>query len=169
MVCDALAYYYLRNPLPYEMPTPKPLIPPPWKVEIIASDISYSALQTAQHGQYTEAQMEHVEYTLRLRYFEKLRDKYEVKKPLRELVQFDFHNLKTEFLPQRNDIIFCRNVMIYFDEAEQKRLVEKFHRCLNRGGYLFVGHAESLFGLTSKFRMIHRENGTAYERLEESQ
>jgi chemotaxis protein methyltransferase CheR len=169
MICDALAYYYLRNPLPYEMPTPKPLVPPPWKVEIIASDISYSALQTAQTGQYTEAQMEHVEYTLRLRYFDKLREKYEIKKPLRDLVQFDFHNLKTEFLPQRNDVIFCRNVMIYFDEAEQKRLVEKFYRCLNRGGWLFVGHAESLFGLTTKFRMVHRDNGTAYERLEETQ
>src|SRR5271167_4332748 len=57
LVCDALAYYYLRNPLPYEMPTPKPLVPPPWKVEIIASDISYSALLTAQQGIYTEAQM----------------------------------------------------------------------------------------------------------------
>jgi len=169
LVCDALAYYYLRNPLPYEMPSPKPLVPPPWKVEIIASDISYSALQAAQQGQYTESQMEPVEYTLRLRYFEKLRDKYEVKKPLKDLVQFDFHNLKTEFLPQRNDVIFCRNVMIYFDEAEQKRLVEKFYRCLNRGGYLFVGHAESLFGLTTKFRMIHQNNGTAYERIEESQ
>ncbi len=168
LVCDALAYYYLRNPLPYEMPSPKPLVPPPWKVEIIASDISYSALQTAQQGQYTESQMEAVDYTLRLRYFEKLRDKYEVKKPLKDLVQFDFHNLKTEFLPQRNDVIFCRNVMIYFDEAEQKRLVEKFFRCLNSGGYLFVGHAESLFGLTTKFRMMHQNNGTAYERLEES-
>ncbi|MGH9723726.1 MAG: CheR family methyltransferase, partial [Candidatus Acidiferrales bacterium] len=42
LVCDALAYYYLRNPLPFDMPTPKPLIPPPWKVEILASDINYS-------------------------------------------------------------------------------------------------------------------------------
>ena len=60
---------------------------------------------------------------------------------------FDFHNLKTEYLPQRNDIIFCRNVMMYFDEAEQKRLIEKFGRCLNPEGYLFVGHAESLRGM----------------------
>ena len=58
---------------------------------------------------------------------------------VKELVHFDFHNLKTEFLPQRNDVIFCRNVMMYFDEAEQKRLVEKFYRCLNPGGYLLVG------------------------------
>ena len=52
--------------------------------------------------------------------------------------------------------------------TEQKRLVEKFYRCLNSGGYLFVGHAESLFGLTTKFRMMHQNNGTAYERLEET-
>ena len=54
LICDTLAYYYLRNPLPFEMPTPKPLIPPPWKVEILASDINYSALLTAQQGIYTE-------------------------------------------------------------------------------------------------------------------
>jgi chemotaxis protein methyltransferase CheR len=152
MVCDALAYYYLRNPLPFEMPSPKPLIPPPWKVEIVASDINYSALLTAQQGVYNETQMETVDYTT-----------------LKSLIQFDFHNLKAEFLPQRNDVIFCRNVMIYFDEAEQKRLIEKFFHCLNPGGYLFVGHAESLFGLTKKFHMIHQNNATVYQRIEGAQ
>jgi len=165
-VADALAYYYLRNPLPFEMPSPKPIIPPPWKVEILASDISYSALRTAQDATYSEAQMEPVDYMFRLRYFDKLGDQYQVKKGIRELVHFDFHNLKTEFLPQRNDFIFCRNVMIYFDEAEQRRLIDKFYRCLNQGGYLFVGHAESLFGLTDRFRMIHQNNGTAYHKIE---
>jgi chemotaxis protein methyltransferase CheR len=169
LVCDALAYYYLRNPLPFEMPTPKPLIPPPWKVEILASDINYSALLTAQQGIYTEAQMETVDYTCRLRYFEKIGEKYLVKPALKNLVQFDFHNLKTEYLPQRNDAIFCRNVMIYFDEPEQKRLVDKFHHCLNPEGYLFVGHAESLFGLTTKFHMIHQNNATVYQKIEGSQ
>jgi len=165
-VSDALAYYFLRNPLPFDLPSPRPLIPPPWKVEIVASDISYSALLQGQQGIYTEAQMEPVDYTCRLRYFEKQGDKYAVKPALKSLLQFDFHNLKTEFLPQRNDVIFCRNVMIYFDEAEQKRLIEKFYRCLNPNGYLFVGHAESLFGLSAKFKMIHENNGTAYQRLE---
>ena len=169
MVCDALAYYYLRNPLPFDMPVPKPLIPPPWKVEILASDISFSALLTAGQGVYTDAQMEPVDYTTRLRYFEKSADKYVVKQSLKNLIQFDFHNLKTEFLPQRNDIIFCRNVMIYFDEAEQKRLVEKFYRCLNQEGYLFVGHAESLFGVSTKFHMIHRNSATVYQRIEGAQ
>src|SRR4029077_11200352 len=166
LICDALAYYYLRNPLPFDMPSPKPLIPPPWKLEIVASDISYASLRAGQEGLYTEIQMEPVDYTCRLRYFEKAADKYKVKPQLKDVVQFDFHNLKTEFLPRRNDIILCRNVMIYFDEAEQKRLIEKFWHCLNPGGYLFVGHAESLFGLTQKFRMVHENNGTAYQRLE---
>jgi len=165
-ICDALAYYYLRNPLPFEMPSPKPLIPPPWKVEILASDISYSALRMAQEGTYSETQMEPVDYTFRLRYFDKTGDRYAIKRGVKDLVNFDFHNLKTEFLPQRNDVIFCRNVMIYFDEAEQKRLIDKFYRCLNPEGYLFVGHAESLFGLTDRFRMIHQNNGTAYQRIE---
>jgi chemotaxis protein methyltransferase CheR len=166
IICDALAYYYLRNPLPFDMPSPKPLIPPPWKVEILASDINYSVLRAAQEGIYPEHHMEPVDYAYRLRYFDKVGDKYAIKKAVKDLVHFDFHNLKTEFLPQRNDVIWCRNVMIYFDEAEQKRLISKFHRCLNPEGYLFIGHAESLFGLSDKFKMIHDNNGTAYQRIE---
>ena len=166
LVADGLAYYYLRNPLPFDMPSPKPLIPPPWKVEIMASDINYSVLRAGQEGIYTEAQMASVDYSYRLRYFDKLGERYAVKKALKEIVHFDFHNLKTEYLPQRNDVIFCRNVMMYFDEPEQKRLINKFYRCLNPEGYLFVGHAESLLGLTEKFQMVHRNNGTAYQRVE---
>jgi chemotaxis protein methyltransferase CheR len=166
LVADGLAYYYLRNPLPYDMPLPKPLIPPPWRVEITASDIAYSVLRAAQEGFYSEAQMASVDYSYRLRFFDKVGDRYAVKKALKELVHFDFHNLKTEYLPQRNDVIFCRNVMMYFDEPEQRRLIEKFYRCLNPQGYLFVGHAESLLGLTEKFQMVHRNSGTAYQRIE---
>ncbi|MGZ4819393.1 MAG: CheR family methyltransferase, partial [Terriglobales bacterium] len=60
----------------------------------------------------------------------------------------------------------CRNVMIYFDEPEQNRLAEKLYRCLRPAGYLFVGHTETLFGLSDKFRMVHQNNGTAYQRNE---
>jgi chemotaxis protein methyltransferase CheR len=165
-VADVLAYFNLRNPPPYDLPSPKPLIPAPWRVEVLASDISYSALRAGQQGVYSEHQMGTVDYSYRLRYFDKVGERYAIKKSLRELVHFDFHNLKTEFLPQRNDVIFCRNVMMYFDEAEQKRLVEKFWRCINPGGYLLVGHAESLLGLTQKFVMVHRNSGTAYQQVE---
>ncbi len=166
LLCDALAYYTLRNAPAYELPSPKPMVPPPWRAEILASDISYAALRTAEQGRYVEQQMEPVDYMYRLRYFDKLGEHYAVKDSVKQIVKFDFHNLKTEFLPQGNDVIFCRNVMIYFDEPEQKRLVQKLYRCLNPNGYLFIGHAESLFGLSDKFHMIHQNNGTAYQRNE---
>ena len=166
LVADGLGYYNLRNPLPCQTRLPKPLIPPPWRVEITASDISYSVLRTGQQGIYTETQMSGVDYSYRLRYFDKVGDHYAVKKALKEQVHFDFHNLKAEYLPQRNDVIFCRNVMMYFDQAEQKRLIDKFYRCLNPEGHLFVGHAESLLGMTEKFQMVHRNSGTAYQRVE---
>jgi chemotaxis protein methyltransferase CheR len=165
-VAEALSFHHLRNPQLLDSPVPKPLVPAPWRVEILASDINYSVLRAAQEASYSERQMTGVDYGYRLRYFDKVGNRYAVKKNVKELVHFDFHNLKTEYLPQRNDVIFCRNVMMYFDEAEQKRLVEKFYRCLNPQGYLFVGHAESLLGLTAKFQMVHHNAGTAYQRVE---
>ena len=166
LVADALSYYYLRNPTPFESLLPKPLMPAPWRVEVLASDINYSVLRAAQDGSYSEHQMSGVDYGYRLRYFDKVGDRYAVKKNVKEQVHFDFHNLKTEYLPQRNDLIFCRNVMMYFDVPEQKRLLEKFARCLNYQGHLFVGHAESLLSLTDKFVMVHRNSGTAYQKVE---
>jgi chemotaxis protein methyltransferase CheR len=164
-VADALSYNQLRNQT-HDNHWPKPLIPPPWRVEIPASDINYTVLRAGQEGIYNENQMASVDYSYRLRYFDKVGDRYAIKKSIKEIVHFDFHNLKTEFVPQRNDVIFCRNVMMYFDEAEQRRLIDKFYRCLRPGGYLLVGHAESLLGLTDKFTMIYRESGTAYRKHE---
>ena len=169
LVADALAYHQLRTQHSLATTWPKSLIPPPWKVEIPASDINYTVLRAGQEAIYNEHQMASVDYSYRLRYFDKVGERYAIKKSIKEIVHFDFHNLKTEFLPQQNDIIFCRNVMMYFDEPEQKRLVEKFYRCLRPGGYLLVGHAESLLGLTDKFVMVHRDSGTAYRRVEVQQ
>jgi chemotaxis protein methyltransferase CheR len=166
LAADALAYHSARHPMSLSPSPRQPAVPAPWRLEILASDINYSVLRTAQEGSYTEPQMSPVDYSFRLRYFDKIGAHYSLKKGVRELVHFDFHNLKTEFLPKRNDIIFCRNVMMYFDEPEQKRLVEKFYRCLNPGGFVFVGHAESLLGLSTKFQMVHSNAGTAYQRIE---
>ncbi len=170
LIADSLAYHHLRTLPPSASAAismaPKPLIPEPWKVEILASDINYSVLRYAQEGTYTENQMGSVDYSYRLRYFDKVGERYVIKNAVKDRVHFDFHNLKTEFLPQRHDMIFCRNVMMYFDEAEQKRLVNKFARCLVPGGYIFVGHAESLLGLTEKFTMVYRNSGTAYRHVE---
>ena len=173
LVCDALNYFNMRYPVagaPQPEPgTAKPLIPAPWRLEIIASDVSYTALRVGQQGSYSHAQMEPVDYCYRLRFFDRLGDSYVAKPVVKQFIHFDFHNLKAEFLPLGNDVIFCRNVMIYFDEAEQRRLVDKLHKCLRPSGYLFVGHAESLLGLTPKFRLLHSDNSTAYQRVDEEE
>jgi chemotaxis protein methyltransferase CheR len=62
------------------------------------------------------------------------------------------------------DIIFCRNVMIYFDADEQKRVVSRFHHALRPGGYLFIGHAESLQGWKTSFEFVYKDKGTAYRK-----
>jgi len=167
LIADGMAYHCLRQPSAAPATLPRPVVPAPWKLEILASDVNYSVLRAGQEGIYPEHQMVPVDYSYRLRYFDKIGERYAVKQNVKELVHFDFHNLKTQFLPQENDAIFCRNVMMYFDEPEQKRLVEKFRRCLNPGGYIFLGHAESLRGLSDQFVMVHRNNGTAYQRIEE--
>src|SRR5271169_27237 len=89
LVADALSYHCLRNPSGRELPVPKPLIPPPWKVEILASDISYSVLRTGQEATYSENQMSMVDYGYRLRYFDKVGERYAIKKPVKEMVHFD--------------------------------------------------------------------------------
>ncbi len=168
LIADSLAYHHMRScpAAPASLFEPKPLIPPPWKVDILASDINYSVLRYAQEGTYTESQMASVDYSYRMRFFDKIDERYAVKNSVKERVHFDFHNLKTEFLPQRHDMIFCRNVMMYFDEAEQRRLLTKFSRCLVPGGHIFVGHAESLLNMSDKFSMVHHNNGTAYRQIE---
>lgn len=165
LIVDALSYFLLQQPLG-DVTLPRPLVPAPWKIEIVASDINYTVLQTGQAGSYSETQMAPVDYSYRLRFFDRVGDRYVVRRTLRELIHFDFHNLKTDFLPRGYDIIFCRNVMMYFDDAEQKRLVDKFYRCLRPHGYLLVGHAESLLGLTQRFALVHHNQGTAYRRVE---
>ena len=80
------------------------------------------------------------------------------------MVIFDYHNLKNDNGLQNLDVIFCRNVMIYFDMEEQKRLVEKFYKSLNPCGYLLIGHAESLQSMDTGFEFMFYNKGTAYKK-----
>jgi chemotaxis protein methyltransferase CheR len=139
--------------------------PETWSIRVFASDLSYTALERAQSGQYRLDQMRGLESPYLEKYFSSQNGAFVVKDALKRHVIFDYHNLKHDNGLRGLDIIFCRNVMIYFDMDEQRRLVERFANCLVPGGHLFLGHAESLQGLSSRFTMIHRNKGIAY-RLE---
>jgi chemotaxis protein methyltransferase CheR len=140
-----------------------------WDLKIYASDISLTALEVAQKGVYPPDKVAGVDSVFLQTYFRRVDDHYVVKEELRRHVIFDFHNLKHENGLTDLDIIFCRNVMIYFDQVEQKRLIEKFYNSLTPGGYLFPGHAESLHGLSDKFRFLHHNKGTAYQKMDPSE
>lgn len=140
--------------------------PAEWKVEIFASDLSLTALDRAARGIYSESHVKAIDKDRLARYFVRSKDGYTVGEALRRTVIFDFHNLKHENGLRELDLVFCRNVMIYFDEQEQAKVLDKFVEALLPGGYLFLGHAESVQGRRPELVFVHRDKGTAYRRIE---
>ncbi|HEY9230595.1 MAG TPA: protein-glutamate O-methyltransferase [Blastocatellia bacterium] len=136
--------------------------PETWTLRVFASDLSFTALERAQAGVYSADQIRGLREPYLSKYFHREQGNYVVNDDLRRRVVFDYHNLKHDNGLRSLDVIFCRNVMIYFDVEEQRRLVARFSNCLVPGGYLFIGHAESLQGLSQQFAMVHRDKGIAY-------
>lgn len=128
-------------------------------VKIMATDISTRVLQTADKGIFGKERLKNVPPAILKKYFQmgsgSCEGQFLIKKNIRDMVQFSRFNLMDTPPPNyRFDIIFCRNVMIYFDKATQEALVRRFHQCLNKGGHLFVGHSESLTGLSHELKYI---------------
>jgi chemotaxis protein methyltransferase CheR len=129
----------------------------PVDARILATDISTRVLEKARRGVYDEEQLAPVPAAMRDRWVQRLpgagETRYEVSRALRELVLYQRLNLSTPPFPMRGpfDVVFCRNVMIYFDLAVRTRLLTEVFRLLKPGGYLFVGHAESLTGIPVGF------------------
>ena len=121
---------------------------------ILATDISTRALSIAVNGIYAEEKIQKVPDNYQKHYFRKVnsggdRAEYEVAPNLKSIITFRRLNLKESF-PFKGpfDYVFCRNVMIYFDKKTQEALIQKIANYLSSGGYLFVGHSESLMGLS---------------------
>ena len=127
---------------------------------IIATDISQSCLQKASRAIYTENQIEVVPIALRKKYFLRSKNKKEelvqMGEELRRVIKFMSLNLmdKQFSLAVDMDVIFCRNVMIYFNDRIREELVGKFEKQLVDGGYLFVGHSESLNGIKTSLKQV---------------
>ena len=133
-----------------------------WTIRVFASDLSFTALERAQCGLYRADQLKGIDPQRIARYFRQENGHYVMSEGIRKRVIFDYHNLKHDNGLRGLDIVFCRNVMIYFDAEEQRKLVNRFANCLVPGGFLFLGHAESLQGLSTRFAMLHRNKGIAY-------
>jgi len=128
-----------------------------WDIGILATDISTTVLEKAQSGSYSDSQLEQIPDIYKRKYFRNLGEGlYTVSSALHELVTFRRLNLMNLEYPfkGRFQIIFCRNVMIYFDEPTREGLLERFHRYLEPNGYLFIGHSESIGRDNRYFRFI---------------
>lgn len=128
-------------------------------VSIMATDISTSVLEIAAKGVYHESKVEDVPMATLMRYFQKgtgRQDGYlRVKEEVRRIVSFRNQNLmRPFFFGPVLDAVFCRNVMIYFDKVTQQNLIKRFYECISPGGYLFVGHSESLAGIEHEFTYV---------------
>lgn len=129
-------------------------------LRIIASDISTKVLQIAKFGVYKESDVANISKTLLKKYFRrgvgKASELVRVKEEIRGLISFSQINLSTPPYPIEGglDMIFCRNVMIYFDNELRQKLVTNFENLLRPGGVLFIGMAESLSGVTKSLKTL---------------
>ncbi len=135
-----------------------------WEIRIYASDLSLTALERADQGIYPEAKLQGVGPERGSRYFTESVDGFRIREEVKRLVIYDFHNLKHENGLRDLDVVFCRNVLIYFDPDEQQRVVAKLVRALKPGGYLFLGHSESVQGKIEDLKFVHHGRGTAYRK-----
>lgn len=139
-------------------------IPRDIKIEVIGSDLSLKSIMVANEGFYNDARMSGVPEMYLGKYFDKKRDGFQVKQEAKGLIKFDYHNLKHDSGHRNIDIIFCRNVIIYFDAAAQKDVINKFWGVLNNYSYLFIGHSESLFGMNTEFEFVKTQWASVYRK-----
>ena len=128
-----------------------------WDLGVLATDISTTVLEKAQAGIYSDTQLESVPDTYKRKYFKQAGDGlYTVTPAIKNLILFRRLNLMNKEYPFKGQfqIIFCRNVMIYFDEPVREGLLERYHRYLEPNGYLFIGHSESIGRDNKYFRFI---------------
>jgi chemotaxis protein methyltransferase CheR len=139
-----------------------------WTFDILATDLNDNSLAAAKAGIYGDYALRNTSELLRKKYF-KVHDekRLQANDHLKEQIRFDRVNLSDDskmlFL-KGMDVIFCCNVLIYFDLASKRRVIQHFYANLLPNGYLFLGHAESLFQVDDAFRLVHFPGATAYSK-----
>lgn len=136
-------------------------------IHVYAGDISRRMLQKARRGLYREASFRQTEESLRRRYFAEKDGQYRICDDIKKHVDFIHLNLVDRSkiaLLGSVDVILCRNVIIYFDLETRRRVIESFHQRLRPGGYLLLGHSESLISVSNAFELCHLRNDLVYRK-----
>ena len=142
-----------------------------WNVEILATDVGRQALKHAESAIYSGRSIASVNEKQLAAHFNKVDAAYQVKPRLRKMITFAQMNLASPVYMGRMDLIFCMNVLIYFSEERRRALVQRFYEALEPGGYLFLGHSESISKMPVKFQAIVLGDCIMYRKptLEEAQ
>jgi chemotaxis protein methyltransferase CheR len=138
-----------------------------WDVRVFGSDISRRVLQVARRGQYGRSSFRSIEPRMQRRYFREVDGKQQVRDEVRQLCSFGHLNLMDAsmmVLVGDVDVIFCRNVLIYFDGESRRKVIDALHRRLGGGGYLLLGHSESLLSITTAFELVHLKTDLVYRK-----
>jgi chemotaxis protein methyltransferase CheR len=146
----------------------KEQMPPGFTAEIVTSDLSLKSLMIAKEGFYPETRTSGIPEQYLAKYFVKKSNGFLVKDEIKQMIKFDYHNLKNSSGFSQLDIVFCRNVIIYFDEVAQKAVITRFWEAMNNHSFLFIGHSESLFGMNTQFEFVKTEWATLYRKFLES-
>jgi chemotaxis protein methyltransferase CheR len=125
-----------------------------WNVEILATDLGRSALKQAENAVYSGRSIASVNEKQLAAHFLPVKGGHQVKQRLRKMVNFAQVNLASPVYMGRMDLIFCMNVLIYFTEARRHAMIQRFYDALEPGGYLFLGHSESISKMPVKFQAI---------------
>lgn len=137
-----------------------------WDTQILATDISESILERARSGAYTQYEVQRgLPIALLARYFQKTSRDWEVRSEIKKLVQFRRLNFLSDFSGLGPfDVIFCRNVLIYFDGPAKRNILERMARELSHEGVLFLGGAETTLGITDAFVRVDTGKGSYYKK-----
>ena len=131
------------------------------RIEILGTDIAREPLQRARSGLYTQFEIQRgLPMQMLVKHFDKAEGQWQIKQNLRDAVTFREFNLLADLKPLgRFDIVFCRNVLIYFDAPTKTRVLDAMAKQIAPDGVLFLGGAETVLGLTDSFRAVPGENG----------
>lgn len=138
-----------------------------WQIDIIGTDISHRVLQAARKGVYGPSAFRATDSADQRRYFSEVDGKHRISDEVRKLVTISHLNLfdtARVALLGKMDVIFCRNVIIYFDLPAKKRVVDSFHQRLRPEGFLLLGHSESLMNISNAFVLRHYAHDMVYQR-----
>ena len=134
-----------------------------WDVKILASDLDSNVVDHARTGVYRKDRVDSLDSTIIKKHFLKGNNEYKIKPTLQEYIVFKRLNLLEPWpMKGKFDVIFCRNVVIYFDKPTQRVLFDRYADMLQPNGYLFIGHSESLHGVTDRFEGKGR---TIYQKI----